>query len=251
MSRLRTLATLFLVHLVLASPVLAECWNEVTLTGSAGALLAHVSRKLGVSQVEFTDQIIRTETDTWMKRHRVPDSWKFGDITARENCAGYVFRKKFNLGGPYLANVGPLYEIAKRYGHKLTGQERLTPKVGDIVFYGPLKHVALVVKDGSGLMEQNRAVIEGKDNEGPYLRYRDGEEHYWELADRWGAKEIWRIDYPVPVEKKYATDQCSAPPITCPDKQVRVACESRVPDPKPVIDSLYNQAVAKIDNCAL
>jgi hypothetical protein len=249
------LATLLLLHLVFAGSGFAECWNEVRVGGGAGSPLAQVSGKFGVSQVEFTDEIIRVETDTWMKRHRADSSWKFGDITARENCAGYVFRKRFKLGGPYLANVEPLYEIAKRYGHKLTGPERLAPKIGDIVFYGPLKHVAVVVEDGivvqnpdSGRpMVARHALIEGKDNEGPYLRYRDGEENYWELNDRWGAKEIWHIDAPVPVGKAYGTDQCRTPPITCPAQQLGFACEIQVPNPKSVIESLQNQAVPKLD----
>ena len=149
-----TLAVLLLLP-VSAGSASAECYNFVRADGGRNRI---ASEKMTVSLVEFTDEIIRVETDTWMKRHGAALSWKFGDITARENCAGYVLRTRFNLGGPYITNVSPLYEIAKKFGSPM---DNLSAKKGDIVFYGPLNHVALVVADAESSYdgEQRRQVL--------------------------------------------------------------------------------------------
>ena len=213
-----TAATVLLLVIGSFSLAQDQCRNSLEIVGT-DATGNRVTKSLPlIKQIyDYTPDVKTKDTQYW-ENFMGMKSMK--QVSTRQNCAGFVLDKLWHIGS-YNSDQPLLYEVAQTFGVKVRPEDL---QEGDIVFYGPTIHVAIVVEVSGG-----RVTIEGKDNQAPYFRYFNGSES-GDAMVRWGSKEYWRLTRVRGTPSRNPTDDCPpcvTPTITCPGS-LNLSCMGQV-----------------------
>jgi hypothetical protein len=173
------------------------CTNTYDVTGTeATGRAATISFPLRKTNYDYGESRRKKETSD-QAVFMGPSCELLGNASVRQNCAGFVLDKLWNIG-KYNTDAALILRMAQTFG-KRAGL-RLNPRTrtwdedpssvqaGDIVVYGDAVHVAVVVSVG-----REGVIIESKDNEGAYFRFSDGFQSDG-AKSRWGERAFWRLD---------------------------------------------------------
>lgn len=181
------------------------CGNSVFVTDESSkvVMLLLTAPQLSAPLVDYRKDLRPGMSDKWIRDNDMQGrAVKFNDSTYTQNCGGFVLNKLCEsrgwIMGKYNFAASSILEIVERFGEEVSSVQK-----GDIILYGGLNAAGKM--DEKTIMHVAYAidtnVIEGKDNQGPYLRYYSGKESGTALGAWGGTKQIWRLKKPFKLSK--------------------------------------------------